>query len=260
MTSRSITVVAVTQSDPFFTGRFFETFLEETARLPVRLAEIVLLRNFNESMGALAMRLWRLYGSVDMARLAGRYASARLADRLGFPRSVETVAAKHGIPTVRLATINDPSYLDTLRERGVDVLLSVAAPQLFGAAALKAAPCVLNVHCGKLPQYRGMMPTFWALHNGERQIVITVHEMDERLDTGAVLAEYPVPVLPTDSAFGLAVRAKLVAGQQVARLLARLGTRSWPTPEPVDLAGQRYFRFPTRRHARALRAAGRSML
>jgi len=75
-----------------------------------------------------------------------------------------------------------------------------------------------------------------------------------------VLAEYPVPVLPTDSAFGLAVRAKLVAGQQVARLLARLGTRSWPTPEPVDLAGQRYFRFPTRRHARALRAAGRSML
>jgi hypothetical protein len=51
-----------------------------------------------------------------------------------------------------------------------------------------------------------------------------------------------------------------VAGQQVARLLARLGTRNWPTPEPVDLAGQRYFRFPTRRHALALRAAGRSML
>ncbi len=260
MNPRPIKVVAVTQSDPFFTGRFFEAFLRESATLPVRLVEIVLLRNFNESLPALALRLWRLYGSVDMARLCGRYASARIAERLGSPRSVETIAAKHGIPTRRLATINDPAYLQALRERGVDVLLSVAAPELFRSAALTAAPYVLNVHCGKLPQYRGMMPTFWALHSGERQIIVTVHEMAEQLDAGGVLAEYPVPVLPADSAFDLAVRAKLVAGQQVARLLARLGTGAWPAPQPVDLAQQRYFRFPTRRHARALRAAGRPML
>ena len=43
-----VRVVAVTQSDPFFTGRFFETFLQESAGLSVEIVEIVLLRNFNE--------------------------------------------------------------------------------------------------------------------------------------------------------------------------------------------------------------------
>lgn len=260
MSSRTVNVVAVTQSDPFFTGRFFETFLEEARDLPLRLTEIVLLRNFNESMPALALRLWKLYGSLDMARLCGRYASARLAERLGVPRRVEAIAAHHGVPTRSLATINDPAYLRTLGERRVDVLLSVAAPELFRSAALAAAPYVLNVHCGKLPLYRGMMPTFWALHQGENQVVVTVHEMAEQLDAGGVLAEYPVPVLPQDSAFDLSVRAKRLAGREVARLLARLRTPAWPEPRMVDMGRQRYFRFPTRQHARELRASGRRML
>ena len=260
MTSRPINVVAVTQSDPFFTGRFFETFLEETMRLPVQVVEIVLLRPFNESRAALARRLWRLYGSFDMARLCGRYASARLAERFGLPRRVEAVAARHGVPTRSLTSINDPGYLRTLGERQVDVLLSVASPELFRATALQAAPHVLNVHCGKLPLYRGMMPTFWALHQGERQVVITVHEMAEQLDAGGVLAEYPVPVAPADSAFDLAVRAKRIAGREVARLLARLRTPAWPRAQAVDMTRQRYFRFPTGQHARELRASGRRML
>jgi methionyl-tRNA formyltransferase len=256
---RPLRVVAVTQSDPFFTGRFFETFLPECAALPIEIIEVVLLRNFNESRAALATRLWKLYGTIDMIRLAGRYAYARAEERLGTPRSVEAVAAKCAIPTRSLATINDPAYLRTLTIRGIDVLLSVAAPEIFRRAALTAAPLALNVHCGKLPQYRGMMPTFWALHRGEREITITVHTMGEKVDRGDVLAEYPVPVLPDDTAFDLAVRAKEVAGREVARLLSRLETSGVPA-RAMPGSEQRYYTFPTRRHAQELRAAGRRML
>jgi methionyl-tRNA formyltransferase len=256
---RPIRVVAVTQSDPFFTGRFFETFLPECAALPVEIAEIVLLRNFNESRTALAARLWKLYGTIDMLRLAGRYAYARAEERLGTPRSVEAVAAKYAIPTRTLPTINDPAYLRTLPLRGIEVLLSVAAPEIFRSGALTAAPLALNVHCGKLPQYRGMMPTFWALHRGEQEITITVHTMGEKIDRGDVLAEYPVAIHPDDTAFDLAVRAKEVAGRAVARLLARLHTIGVPA-RPMHGARQGYFTFPTRRDAQQLRAAGRRML
>ena len=54
-------MVAVTQSDPFFTGRFFETFLPEASRVEVDVVEIVVLRNFNESRVALARRLAGFY-------------------------------------------------------------------------------------------------------------------------------------------------------------------------------------------------------
>jgi methionyl-tRNA formyltransferase len=258
--SAPVTVVAVTQDDPFFTGRFFETFLAESAGSRVRLLEIVLLRNFNESRLALLRRFWKLYGTVDLVRLLTRYALARLADRFGQPRSVEQLAARAGIPVRHLASINDETYLRTLGERHVDVLLSVSAPEIFRAAALHAAPHAINIHNGKLPFYRGMMPTFWAMLHGEPEITITVHTMAEKLDAGEVVAEYRVPIGPTDSQFELSAEAKRVAGRAVAGLLQRLGTPEWPKTVPVDMSQKRYFKFPTPADVALLRAKGRRML
>ncbi len=255
--SRRVRAVAVTQSDPFFTGRFFETFLEAGG---VELVEIVLLRNFNESRVALARRLSGFYPPGDMARLATRYARALVDDRRGVPRSVEAVAARHAVPVRELPTINDAGYLATLAERDVDVLLSVAAPEIFRSEALRAAPLVLNVHNGRLPDYRGMMPTFWALLDGADRVVVTVHEMAERLDAGAVVAEFDVPVGPRDTAFDVSRNAKAVAGREVAALLSTVGTDRWPAPRAIDPARGSYHGFPTRADARRLRATGRRML
>jgi methionyl-tRNA formyltransferase len=222
--------------------------------------EVVLLRNFNESKAALLRRLLKLYGPVDFMRLLVRYVTAAVSDRIGRPRSVEAVAEQHGVPVVWLSTINDAAYLRTLADRDVDVLLSVAAPEIFRGPALTAVPYVLNVHSGKLPQYRGMMPTFWALHNGDARVVVTLHEMVERLDAGRVIAEFPMDVGVADSAFAVAARAKTVAGREVARLLAAIGTPHWPEPRPIPATREQYHGFPTRRDARRLQARGRQLL
>ncbi len=252
-------VVAVTQDDPFFTGRFFESFLE-CAPPEVELVEVVLLRNFNESPIALARRLERFYGPVDFMRLMTRYGRAKAADRRGGARSVEAVAARYGVQVRRLATINDSAYLATLGERDIDVLLSVAAPEIFGADALQAAPQVLNVHSGRLPDYRGMMPTFWALLDGADEVIVTVHEMVEHLDAGRVLGEFPVAIAPGDTAFNVSRNAKAVAGRRVAALLATAGTQSWPPARPIDVASGTYRGFPRREDAERLRAAGQRLL
>jgi methionyl-tRNA formyltransferase len=253
-------VVAVTQSDPFFTGRFFSSFLEEIEAQPVQLVEIVVLPNFNESRTALARRLIGLYGMVGFARLAGRYLGARLNDWRGSPRTVEAIAARRGVAVRHLRIINRPEYLAELRERRVDVLLSVAAPEILGRDALAVAPYVLNVHSGKLPEYRGMMPTFWALLNGEQEIVVTVHEMAEKVDAGAVVAEFPITVGPGESTFELAARAKKVSGREVAHLLGRVGTRSWPQRRPLPQGHGTYYTFPRRADAHRLKSRGGRLL
>ena len=256
----TVDVIAVTQSDPFFTGRFFETFLRDCEHLPVRVMEIVLLPNFNESRFALARRLLRFYGPVDLARLAARYVATRMTGRSGSPHSVEAVAASHSIPVRRCSDINDEESVRAIRERNPHVLLSVAAPQIFREPLLAAAPTVLNVHSGLLPRYRGMMPTFWAMQNAEREVVVTVHEMVKRLDAGDVIAEFPVPIDPDESAFDVSAKAKAVAGREVARLLATM--RDGPL-EPIrspDMSAQRYYGFPTRQDAKRLRAMGRALL
>lgn len=105
-----------------------------------------------------------------------------------------------------------------------------------------------------------MMPTFWALLEGEDHVVVTLHEMDELLDAGAVIAEFDVPVAPGESAFDVSRNAKAVAGRMVAGLLSKVGTRDWPAGRPIDVSDGRYHGFPSRDDARRLRRAGRRML
>jgi methionyl-tRNA formyltransferase len=193
---------------------------------------------------------------VGVARLSARYSAATLADRVGHPRSVVATARRLGVPVRRLRSINDLDYLGTLGPRKVDVLLSLAAPEIFRRDALAAARQVVNVHSGRLPAYRGMMPTFWALAAGENSVTVTVHEMVERLDAAPILGEFEVPGGSGESAFDVAARAKDVADREVARLLARLG----PAGRAPDRSEQTAYGFPRRMDSRRLRARGRRLL
>jgi methionyl-tRNA formyltransferase len=48
---------------------------------------------------------------------------------------------------------------------------------------------VLNVHTSMLPKYRGPAPVLWAIRNGDPETGLTIHRMDERFDTGPILAQ-----------------------------------------------------------------------
>ncbi|MDF5753638.1 formyltransferase family protein [Spongiactinospora sp. TRM90649] len=48
---------------------------------------------------------------------------------------------------------------------------------------------VINVHTSLLPKYRGPAPVLWAIRNGDTEVGITIHRMDERFDAGPILAQ-----------------------------------------------------------------------
>jgi methionyl-tRNA formyltransferase len=55
---------------------------------------------------------------------------------------------------------------------------------------------VLNVHPSALPKYRGREPLLWAIRNGDPFMGVTIHRMNERIDTGPIFAQaadIPVP-------------------------------------------------------------------
>lgn len=65
---------------------------------------------------------------------------------------------------------------------------------------------VLNIHNGPLPRYRGMNPVNWALKNGELQHGVTIHEIDEGVDTGPIVAQVTFPIYPRDEVADLYYR------------------------------------------------------
>jgi len=56
-----------------------------------------------------------------------------------------------------------------------------------------------NVHYSLLPAYRGPFPVFWQIKNGDANGGITIHQMDSNFDTGEVLLQQIIPVLPGET-------------------------------------------------------------
>lgn len=71
-----------------------------------------------------------------------------------------------------------------------DLLVCNGFPWRIPAPALVTARLGgINVHPSLLPRYRGPIPIHWAIRNGDREIGVTVHRMDERFDTGNLIVQ-----------------------------------------------------------------------
>src|SRR5262245_23656939 len=177
---------------------------------------------------------------------------------LGRSYSVADAARRHRVPFERVPAVNAPPFVASLRARAVDLLVSVACPQVLRADILAVPPKgAINLHGGLLPDYRGLLPTFWALANGETHTGASVHYMTERLDEGAVLLQERVPIRPDDTVHTLVRRTKVEVG---ARLLAQaiaLIEAGRAEPRPADPAAGRYFSYPDADAVRRFRARGR---
>ncbi|WP_299432677.1 formyltransferase family protein [uncultured Aquimarina sp.] len=57
----------------------------------------------------------------------------------------------------------------------------------------------LNIHFGKLPENRGPDPLFWSIKEGKKQTAITIHQMEEEWDTGKILIEHPISIIPGET-------------------------------------------------------------
>lgn len=248
-------VLFITEDDPLYVIEFFDSFLDAYPRERLEVAGITVSRAFNESRVATARRVLRLYGIRDFAKLAARFAQAKLRRR-----SIESLARQSSIALLPTASVNDPEYIRRVRELAPDVIVSVAAPEIFREELLSSAAigCV-NIHSGRLPTYRGMMPVFWQMLNSEPHVTVTVHEMAAQLDAGAVLGTVELPILRSDRLSRLVVEGKREGARLLIRVLEDLAQGA-TDPTPLDLEQASYFSFPGPAEARELRALGHALV
>jgi methionyl-tRNA formyltransferase len=264
-----LAISIVTQEDPFYIPCFFRSFLKILADNPGRvlLREVVLQPSFAESKLALAKRLLGFYGWADFVRLVARYAGQKGALALEQmklrkdPVSIAGICARSGIPVRVEEDINHERFIEHVRASGIDLLVSVSAPQIFRAALLRTPRlgCV-NIHNGKLPDYRGMLPNFWQMLNGEPYSTTTVHTMVQKLDAGEVLWEEKTPILPHASLDGLIRETKARSAEALWHVLEILARGDRPTVIREIRSEGAYYTFPKIEHARALRRKGHALL
>lgn len=256
--SSKLRVFVITEDDPLYVVRFFEVFLTEYPKDHIELVGVTVSRAFHEPILRTARRIHRFYGTIDFLRLLSRWVLAKLRRR-----SIATLIRGVGVPLIHAASVNDPDFIRRLAEMRIDVLVSVAAPEVFKASLL-ATPRLgcINIHSGRLPRYRGMMPTFWQMLSGESVATVTIHEMAERLDAGGVLATHDFPLQDRDSLDRVIVGTKRAGGRLMIETLTKFDpvTGRRPSSTPIDVATGSYFRFPDPESVRRFRARGHRLL
>ncbi len=101
----------------------------------------------------------------------------------------------------------DERLIEVLREHRVDLVCLAGFMRLLTPAFIRAFPGrILNIHPALLPAFPGLDVQEKALAHGVRFSGCTVHLVDEGCDTGPIVIQAVVPVLPTDSAGTLAAR------------------------------------------------------
>ena len=197
--SRALRIHIITSEDPFYLPVFFREFFAHLPRAHVAVTGVDITPPLNQARHAsLARKLYGFYGPLDFTRLALRYAVARAKDALwpsSWPGTVRRIAAAHGVPSSVVPKVNAPQYVERLRTFDLDLLVSVAASQIFTAPLLSVPRLeAINVHTGPLPQYRGMMPVFWQMRDGRSSIGLTIHTMTPRIDLGEIVVDRRVPL------------------------------------------------------------------
>ncbi|MGW5145707.1 methionyl-tRNA formyltransferase [Rhodococcus koreensis] len=146
--------------------------------------------------------------------------------------SVADLATEHGVP-VHIATKPDENFKAALKQADPDIVVAnnwrTWLPQdVFDSPRYGT----LNIHDSLLPKYTGFSPLIWALINGEEEVGLTAHLMDEELDAGDIVLQRSTRVGPTDTVTDLFHRTVDMIGPITLDALALIesGRTDW-TPQ-----------------------------
>jgi methionyl-tRNA formyltransferase len=137
---------------------------------------------------------------------------------------VKRYAEQHGLALAQPEKIRNNSDLqERLLALSPDAIVIVAYGRLIPPWMLTLPKHGnLNVHASLLPKYRGAAPIQWAVANGETETGVTTMRIDEGLDTGDILLQVQVPILPQQTSVELSQVLAEVGAELMVRTLAGL--------------------------------------
>ena len=114
--------------------------------------------------------------------------------------AIKQYAIAKGLPVLQPEKMKSPSFLEELKDLNADLQVVVAFRMMPEVVWNMPPMCTINVHGSLLPQYRGAAPINWAIINGETGTGVTTFKLKHEIDTGDILLQQKVPILPEDNA------------------------------------------------------------
>ena len=109
-------------------------------------------------------------------------------------------ADKLGIPHCHIKSINEEQSIQLFQAWRVDLIVLAGWMKSISPQFIEAFPRkIINVHPSLLPKYKGLNAVQQALDSGDEVTGCTVHYVTEELDSGEIILQSEVPILPEDT-------------------------------------------------------------
>ncbi|EHR41013.1 MULTISPECIES: methionyl-tRNA formyltransferase [Alishewanella] len=139
------------------------------------------------------------------------------------PSPVKQLALQHDIPVYQPKSLKKAAAQQQLAAIDADLMVVVAYGLILPKAVLDMPRLgCINVHGSLLPRWRGAAPIQRALWAGDSETGITIMQMDEGLDTGAMLSKVSCPILATDTSASLYQKLAQLGPQALLAAVADL--------------------------------------
>jgi len=253
--SKEQKILFITQDDPFYISEFFEEFFTNFKDRNSLLGVVICPTMGKKSVIALVKQMYGFYGAFNFMKMLLRYLSVKIRSK-----SLEKVCLRNGIPVYREERINSDKFIEHWRKEGLDIIVSVASPQIFKNKLLDMPKwgCI-NIHHARLPFYRGMMPNFWQMYHSEKNSAITVHRINPEIDEGEIILQRETKIRNEESLDHLIKRSKREGAHCIIEALGLIKeSRVKYLPNPKEEGS--YFSFPTSKDVAEFRKRGNRIL
>jgi methionyl-tRNA formyltransferase len=113
--------------------------------------------------------------------------------------AVKQYALSQNLPVLQPEKLKAPEFVEALQNLHADLHIVVAFRMLPEVVWNMPPMGTINVHASLLPQYRGAAPINWAIINGETETGVTTFKLKHEIDTGNILKQTKVAILPEDN-------------------------------------------------------------
>lgn len=146
---------------------------------------------------------------------------------------VKKYAVEHGLRVLQPEKLRDPQFIADLREINADLFIVIAFRMMPEVVWAMPPLGTFNLHASLLPKYRGAAPINWAVINGDTETGVTTFFLKHEIDTGDIIEQRSIPILPTDNVGDVHDKLMLLGAEMVANTVKGIeaGTVT-PQPQP----------------------------
>ncbi len=112
---------------------------------------------------------------------------------------VKEFALERGLHLMQPVRLKDPDFVEELRSLNADLFVVIAFRMLPEVVWTMPRLGTFNLHASLLPRYRGAAPINWAVINGDTETGVTTFFLKHEIDTGDIIAQERVEIMPTDN-------------------------------------------------------------